>query len=1496
MKNKKWQSTLIIIVLSLTLYNILPTVFYYSKPLKSPITEKKANEISSKIADRVNNLEKESIDWIKSYCKLLNLSPKSIQILKDRPSHIEVEFTKIDDAKILKKFLPRSGNIISFVPSQLNLSASEVEKDSKRVLIHRKIPITLEKGQLGRFFKFTKKFDSEQKISSIYKDLLFDRASEISYQVGGTSENSYLVDTIHKNPSSALSKEITLSLVYNILDYSKQFEENSPILNRYFSTFTQNDLSNKKELINNLVKSIDFLREEIKLDKAKIKSEISEEMNEELQQKIAILEKREISLLSAKKIINNNLTKFCSGKSPIFYEDIYNNLEKDLINNSLATTFRIDLKSNNPFIKSLTLDCVNDKIYFNFHSDILALKKTLKNDKSFDQLLINEIAKITNKTAEKISLENDEVFIKLSNIENTNSFVLLDLKEVSKEHAKTILNTLNMEFSPSHEELLKDNFPIYSYDEFLKLDEVQKRYCLVVYSSAEEANKLSGFKKNSTYVIAKGLDQIFKKYRDFQSSKEANLFAKDFNKLESILRQNGFNPFFGSNLNNAEYQNDLIFEQNDFYKNLLLATREDFNVKGSKKFAYLELSDLEQRILTENKIENSIQEELIKQKDDYFTSQNSLDSETKYDVPKPVKSPLINNLKLSVNKYFHGDERKVLHWGLDLSGGKTVTIELRDQNGKVVTDEAALKQGINELYSRVNKLGVSEVSIRTVDSNIVLDFPGAQNLSADDLVKASSMYFHVVNEKFTPTNRELSDHVNKFLTEVYNEAIVTNKKDPKSINEIAYKHLHGETSDSSLKSESAKILIQNGLKIADPNNNINLNSFDYSLCKIALFRGDDYKKWSSQTHPLLIVFNNFTLDGTSLANIRSAYDPSKGNYLTFDVKSSNILNNSKKIFPREDLFKWTSTFSKEKIQGTPFENFSKGRGYRMAVILNDTVISAPTLESALKDSAMISGNFSLREVSRLTNDLKAGSLSFTPNILSEKNVSPELGIKDRTKGIAATFIAFALVIAVMIFYYRFAGIVASIAVLINLLIIWATLQNIQATLTLAGIAGVILTVGMAVDANVLVFERIKEEFSISKNISSAINSGYKRAFSAIFDSNITTIIAALILLNFDSGPIKGFAVTLIIGIVSSMFSALFMTRFFFSRWAQNEKNTNLKMLNFVQSKNVNFLKISKFVAMFSIITIILGSFLLYKQKSSIIGMDFTGGYTLNIEIQNSGIDYREAVNDALIKSGLSSSDFQIRELSPVNNLRISLAASLQESLFKNLKLNENINTPYQYEKNPKIVWMINALKGSNIELTKKSLESLDKNWTVMSGQMSDSMRNSAIIALSLALAAIFIYIAFRFEFKYAASAMLCLVHDILITLGFMGILHLLKVPMQIDLNTIAALMTIIGYSLNDTIVIFDRIREDLKFSKNRNYPLIVNNSLNTTISRTTLTSFTTLVALLGLVIFGGGTIFNFALVMTIGILFGTLSSIFIASPLMLYFHKIENKRLVFKKR
>lgn len=1514
-KHKRWQSLLIIAVVILTVYNILPTVFFYTKPLGSSINKAKADEIALSAAKRVNQLETESIEWVRSYCKLLKIKPESIAIEERTPQVLEVSFKTKEQAEKLKEFLPRAGTLIPFYPAQLSLNLKEeapsadafIEEDGEgrfKVSLLRKIPIHFEETQTADFFTFGEKFNENRIPTETYKNLLYDRLEQISYAIAGPSENAQLASLALQSKGSDRGSELLLAVARNIQTYQKAFGIDSPITKRFYQTFALQDT------IAPLTEALEGLKDRIRNEKVslKIEEEKKQKNNEFLEpfqkQQIYSLQAQEETLLSALGALKQYKSAFMKNEGAWTLKEIQKAI-KASEKNSKETLQTIDMQRQNPIIKSVNIDWSEEIFSIQLQDDITALRAKLASEKNssgrdlVNQIIYDEIAKISRESSEELKPHHSGYQIILNELPDSKSFLRLNLGEIGKLQVEHIKNLIKDSWNPEESSLQASEYPILSWQEFQAMPRSQRNLSLVLYAPSKTNEETPrGFKTNSIYVIAKDLLKIATRFQTAPNSPEAKQFYKDFQKLERIMRDNGFVGYPGTTYPlSLEYANDYIFQAEDFYLPVLKATREQFTVHGSKRFAVLEFSDVKQRILAENRIETEMHEDLLKWRDEYNAAQVDPTGRTRYDVPKPTGSPLLSNLLLSTKKYFRGDDRKILRWGLDMSGGKTVQVELRDANNRPVTNEVDIRQGMNELYNRVNKMGVSEVSIRQEGNSITLDFPGSQSLSAADLVKASSMTFHVVNEKFSGDyGQPLADTVNRFLQEVWNEAVVTNKKDESSINAIAWSHLYGDSLDPETiqpRTEAAKVLYENGLKLADPNNPEMKGSFNDTVSKVAIYQGNNFTEWNNQAHPLLLVFNNYALEGSSLDNVHGNYDPTKGNFLSFDIKGSQTFANGQKTNPRSDLYAWTSVFSKESIAGTPYEGYTKGRGWRMAVILNGKVVSAPTLDSALKDSAMISGHFTQREINRLAADLKAGSLTFTPQILSEKNVSPELGIKERYQGIAATVIALLAVIGVMISYYRFAGVIASVAVLFNLLIIWATLQNIGAAITLAGIAGIILTVGMAVDANVLVFERIREEFAKTGKLSISVAAGYKKAFSAIMDSNVTTIIAALVLLHFDSGPIKGFAVTLIIGIVSSMFTALFMTKYFFSRWVQNPEHKSLKMMNLIHSRHFNFLKWGKLSIAISALIIFVGSFFLTQNHKTLLGMDFTGGFTTTVELATApGVNYRQAVEKALIEHGASPQDIQIRELSQSNQLRVFLGTSmnLDGKPFAGMPIETYLEDPtYSYETNPRLVWLVNSLQDQGLQLTEKTKEQIDQNWKNISGQMSDTMRNNALIGLVIALLCILAYITVRFEFTYAISATIGLAFDVLITLALLAILHTLGVPLQIDLNTVAALMTIVGYSLNDTIIVFDRVREDAALMRKHSFKQVINHALNITLSRTILTSFTTFIVLLALVIFGGSSVFGFSLIMAIGVVVGTLSTFFIAATLLLYFQRKEDQ-------
>lgn len=1510
-KRKRWQFWLIVAVLGLTLYNILPTVFYYSNPLKEPIGENRANAVVQSMVTRVDGMEEEATSWLHSFAKMLGVKPESIIVRQDNPQLIDVTFNNDTDAALFRKFLPRAGRLINFVPAQLDLYQSNTS-NQKVVTIARQVGVKFNPEDTAQMFRFAQVETENGSISPLYREIVFDRMNEIAVAFAGPSRQALMVQAIAQNPNETQLDEVVVALAKDIVDVQSTFGDTHPIAKRYFASFTQ--LSTSADgMIDKLTARMESLKDKLskqteQLAKEKKDAEASGQLvsagNDQMQY---MLRNQVQSLDYAVGVLKKNPGLFKTDKKPLTAVNIDKTLNEGFGSVSKQNPVQIlSLQGRNPFIKALVLDWNNGTVETEFYEDVTAIRFNEAATESeqylkdrLQQLVINDIARASRASDEEITPTADTFGIELNKLTNTKSILTLNLGALAKVKLNQFQTMLTTAWTPKHMDLAREVFPVATYDNFKALPATQQKLGLILFApAATDAPAPAGFKNGSIYVIARGMNTIAEKYRQSPEAPDSRIFLNDFNQLNEIMQGNGFIGYPGSSYGIApEFSKDYIFELNDYYSNLLKATREDFTVQGSKKFAVLNFTDVEQRLLTENLIDDRVQEDLLRWKEEYHSAQVDTDITKKYLIPPPTSSPFIQNLKLSAIKYFRGDERKVLKWGLDLSGGKTVRIGLRDHNNHPVTNPDDLNQAVNELYTRINKMGVSERTIRIENSNVILEFPGSQAWSAADLIKASAMYFHIVNEKFSPSNEELRDSVNQFLQDVWNEAVVTNRKDVESINEIAWQQLGGEAiGDEEVRprSDAATILYDNGLRIANPKQDSKGSNFNDTLSSIAVLRGDDFTEWFGQSNPLTVVFHNYALEGSSLTNVQVGYDPKEGNVLTFSVKGSYD-QAERTGSPRQDLFAWTSQFAEEKIAGTPREQYTKGRGWRMAVVLNDTIISMPSLRAALETGGTISGRFTQREINQLAADLKAGSLSFTPKILSEENVSPELGSEERMHGIVASLTALVLVVVAMVGYYRFAGVVASCAVLLNLFIMWGVLQNIGAALNLPAIAGIVLTIGMAVDANVLVFERIREEFAISGRIASAIQAGYSKAFSAIIDSNITTLIAAIILIQFDSGPIKGFAVTLIIGILSSMFTALFLTRYYFAGWVQNPKNKELKMSQWIRNANFNFLGTAKVAIGISVVVMAIGGFLLFKQGSTILGMDFTGGYSLTVQVQEqpNSPNYRLLAASALEKAGAPQNDFTIRELSLPNQLRIQLGTNMEEAghPFSNMP---EVNTDGQYEleymKNPRIVWVVKALEQGGLKVQESDLNKLDRNWSVVSGQLSDAMRNNALIALGAAIISILIYITVRFEFNFAISAVIGLIHDVAITLGILAMFHALGFPVQIDLTVIGAIMTIIGYSLNDTIIVFDRIREDMKLMRKMSFSQIINHALNVTLSRTLMTSGTTLLVLMTLVLLGGHSIFTFSLVMTIGVLIGTLSSLFIAPPMLLFLHRREESQ------
>ncbi len=550
-----------------------------------------------------------------------------------------------------------------------------------------------------------------------------------------------------------------------------------------------------------------------------------------------------------------------------------------------------------------------------------------------------------------------------------------------------------------------------------------------------------------------------------------------------------------------------------------------------------------------------------------------------------------------------------------------------------------------------------------------------------------------------------------------------------------------------------------------------------------------------------------------------------------------------------------------------------GRRY-LGIILDGTLHSAPFIRTPIYDGeAIIEGQFTMAEARELELVLRSGSLPAPLNVIEERNVDPTLGYDSIVSGTRAAMLGGALVLVFMLGYYLLAGVVANLGLAINIVLLPLGMVVVSGflsllaggggggggglpTLTLPGIAGIVLTIGMAVDANVLIFERIREEQHAGKRLASAVEAGYEKVFSTIFDANITTLITAIILFWQGSGPIRGFAVTLSAGIVVSMFVALVITRLFFELLATKTNIQQIKMFALLRDSNLDFLGKRKIVATLSIAVILSTWFMFLNKGQDNFGVDFTGGTSMTFEFQQKkGVD---EIRSALALRGVSDAFIQYqRELAPEWE-----EGELRETLL--------VKVGYGSGDAAKEALLTDLADGRFRVLQEDTV----------GPQVGKDLRKKGLFAIGFALIGIVIYISFRFEFGFAMGAIVALAHDILITVGIFCLLG-----NQLSLPIVAALLTIVGYSVNDTIVVFDRIREDLQLIKDKPYSHIANLSINQTLRRTVLTSLTTLITVTMLLVFGGGAIKDFALALFIGIIVGTYSSIFVATPVVLFWHK-----------
>ena len=789
-----------------------------------------------------------------------------------------------------------------------------------------------------------------------------------------------------------------------------------------------------------------------------------------------------------------------------------------------------------------------------------------------------------------------------------------------------------------------------------------------------------------------------------------------------------------------------------------------------------------------------------------------------------------------------------IKFGLDLQGGASFTVQVdRDKVEDMVRQEepgltglkfsSAVDKKVQDakdvalevIRNRVDALGTGEPEIypQTDTDNIIVRLPG---ISSENIQEAEEMIQRAAFLEFRLVHPESAAWVS--------ELFAAQKVPP------GYKIAEGV----------------DGMYYVKVSDNTDLGDFGFRGKAEFMLQKDTAPDGSTIYRPMYVEIRN-QLPGTSLKDASMQYDMNNQAYISLSFDSAGA----------ERFAKVTGDYAP---RGNNNPDSDEGRS--MAIVMDGTLYSAPRINEAIfGGNAQITspGGFPPEEAIKLSNALRAGSLKAPLNIIQKSEVDPSLGKDSVDSGLRAIVCGGVAVLLFMLLYYMMAGAIADISLLLMLILLpfgmWFA-SNVFSmftpesgsqvglpVLTLPGIAGIVLTIGMAVDANVLIFERIREELRTGKNVMASITAGYSKAFSTILDANVTTLLTAAILFWQGSGAIRGFAVTLSAGILVSMLMVLVFTRMFLETTASSMKLQSMKMLSFVKAgTKIDFVGFRKIAAIASVIVIAVTWIMFGISGKDNLGIDFTGGYSYKLR-------FDEAPTAEVVRTALEDAGFT--GVTP--RYQKSFGASAENANLLEVKVNE--------EDGPAVLKTLKTAFAAN-GITEAGEEKIGS-------QIGQQLIRKGITAIIVAMIGIIIYISIRFEFAFAVGAIVALLHDVLITVGIFCLLGF-----ELNLPIIAALLTIVGYSVNDTIVVFDRIREDLKLMKGKaSYKEIANLSINQTLSRTLLTSFTTLLTVLMLVILGGGAIQDFAWALLIGVLVGTYSSIFVATPVVLLWHKEE---------
>ncbi|WP_456442236.1 protein translocase subunit SecDF [Psychroserpens sp.] len=812
-----------------------------------------------------------------------------------------------------------------------------------------------------------------------------------------------------------------------------------------------------------------------------------------------------------------------------------------------------------------------------------------------------------------------------------------------------------------------------------------------------------------------------------------------------------------------------------------------------------------------------------------------------------------------------------------------ININMSDDEVKAKIEEKvdeSIVSAFEVLRKRIDQFGVTSPNIQRLGNTgrVLVELPGVKDVKrATELITTTAQlqFWDVENPQnlgsfFSEANTVLKAKLG--INEEKEEAIKAQDSTVADLEDTTVDDLLGETSTDSILPTLVNPLTDliapvrsNGLFAIKLEDKDKMESYLSMPEVLANLPADArYTKFAFGLPTLDPESELETVDVYALKGNRDS-EPELGGAVITDARQSYSVTNQPSVTMQMNT---KGAKAWEEITGRAFTNKSQ-----IAIVLDDIVYSAPTASSGAISggNTEISGSFSVNEAVDLANVLRAGKLPASADIVQADQVGPSLGKEAIESGTKSFLIALSLVLLWMIMYYGKAGIFADIALMLNILLIFGVLSGLGAVLTLPGLAGIVLTIGMSVDANVLIFERIREEIGKGKGMKEAVKDGFANALSSILDANITTGLTALILFVFGTGPIKGFATTLLIGIVTSLFTAIFITRLLVDWYVNKGKNLDFSTSitkGLFKNINIKFIAKRKVAYVVSSILILVSLISLFTNKLD-QGIDFVGGRTYQVRFDKA-VSSEDVSKDLSVVFGSA----EVKTIGSANQLKISTKYKVNEN---SAEADEEIQT-----------MLFNGLKSylpADISYTEFS-EATNGVGKVLSSKVSptiaDDIKKESFWAVLGSLVVVFLYILFRFKrWQFSTGAVIAVFHDVIIVLGIFSLLYkFMPFSMEIDQAFIAAILTVIGYSLNDTVVVFDRIREVIAERAGFKGGSNINSAINSTLSRTLNTSLTTLVVLLAMFTFGADSLRGLLFALIVGVVVGTYSSVFIATPIM----------------